>query len=1693
VSNLMSRSGKSTGTVDYVSALNQTLGINPTQIKSGSSGQTDFVASLNQQLGITNIPKYAGPLKPSAPPATVKKIEKPQEKPQDDLSRWTDTKYVPYPGLEEQDYTQPEQPERNFWGRLEDWFVRQQTKPVDEYATTPEQDYAKQVATVSAQEAQKAATQQAIRQQMHEVAVKASTARIERELKASDKMYQRYVDNAKSFSQPKEYTGGDFYRQIVAIANNPEVLSSDEVKRMYVSDPTQSGPLEKYTLLTDNEKDIIRYYYGKGDTRSLDAYLAGLDATLDYRKFNADMQALQELADKKGPWGELTAAAMHVAYNIGSPLTFANTILNAGKKDVNQYSGAQAFGTYANKASQIATSTSGPLGAFLISTGISIVDMAATLPLGPTGALTYMSLEAAGNASADALSRGATPIQAAAYGTLAGAVEYATEKLPIDNLFRLVKGGLRGLPLKKKIIEVLKQAGIEAGEELAAEYGGVLVDAVTMGEKSEYNQYIAKLVNSGMSAEEAKARADYRFFIQNPLTSAAGGALSGFVFGAGGVISGSLVPGTQTPTQTSNSSAQSAPITSGVDTTTTTGEKTILAPQTQAPAVAGVPTTATTQSTQDTTADMEAVARQPVAEPQTQEQAVTAQPNPNVLTLQQGKGTVTPRLIAESERSVMDDTDKATMRDVEKTAKRLGVKNIKWAWDITHTENGVVVNDDAAYDPNTDTVYLALDAKGSPYVGLLGHEIGHSLEGTEHYNTILQYAVEKAKADGTYDTQMENLRNLYGEQAEKYLQQELVSRTITQVFNDKTELRRLVNSRRGVIGAIINAIDTILGRFRNGNPELSKLRTMLQQALDEKQTAEGEVKSSRREQTEVKEARRTSNVPTSVLENPNLPAQAGLETAGKALKGRYDYEQSANKTDLENARIRLERDGIKGASAVLNEWVNEDKRLNSEDMAYAMEALFGASELDDLKTYHKIFANIRILATEAGQVIQIMRHLKDLSPEGRYIGVQRILEVMQEKVDKKFGEGKVKLKLDQALVDSLKNAKTVKEMDVIEKLIKRDLARQVPSTVAEKLNAWRYLSMLGNPKTHFRNVMGNSVMYLMANVKDLVGAVTETGSAALGVKGTRTKSIHNPFSQRAKDARAFAKRDVNAMMPLLKGEGKETNLNQAQRIFKTRWLEAVRRFNINTMEKEDSIFLRANYTKAFSAYMIANKLTPAQMKGDTLDKARMIAITEAQKNTFRDASAIANALNKWTKAHPVGGVVVEGLLPFKRTPINILKRGAEYSPLGLFAGVYNAIKDVRSGKYSSAKLIDDISKAVTGTGMMILGMWLKSLGLIRASGEDDDKEEGFEELKGRQRYSLEIGDTSITLDWLNPTNIPLFMGVELQNMLEGAGTTINFSNIVSTLATVSDPLMQMSMLQGLENAIGGYSNNDKMGSIGNILQSSIYNYASQYVPTMFGQLARTIDATRRTTYAEQSSEWTKEGEQFGRKLINKIPGLTYLLQPYINIWGEEDNDSKVWAMRAIENFVLPAWINEVDDADPVNMELEKLFARTGETSLLPKYPDNFYSKDGNTRYITSEEIDNYRKNYGQTAYGALDDLFDMKMYDKLSTDGKLSVISQIYAYSTAFAKSKSSLKYAFPVPMQRARDAERNGIDLAEYFVIRYIASGNDSTSNISQPDIVAALEQFPKLTKEQKAYIWWSCNTGWKPENNPYIKGYQP
>ena len=167
---------------------------------------------------------------------------------------------------------------------------------------------------------------------------------------------------------------------------------------------------------------------------------------------------------------------------------------------------------------------------YLYQGGMSALDTGARLLASggnPTVAAGLAAMGSFGQTVAEASAQGASPAQAIAYGTVAAGIEAMTEKLPLDELVKTAKGGWKGL--KPAIVNVLKQAGVEAMEEEISLIGTTLMEMLILQEKASYNQRIQQLVDEGMSLEDATEQANYELLgeaMDTAIVSAISGGLS---------------------------------------------------------------------------------------------------------------------------------------------------------------------------------------------------------------------------------------------------------------------------------------------------------------------------------------------------------------------------------------------------------------------------------------------------------------------------------------------------------------------------------------------------------------------------------------------------------------------------------------------------------------------------------------------------------------------------------------------------------------------------------------------------------------------------------------------------------------------------------------------------------------------------------------------------------------------------------------------------------------------------------------------------------------------------------------------------------------------------------------------------------------------------------------------------------------
>lgn len=784
----------------------------------------------------------------------------------------------------------------------------------------------------------------------------------------------------------------------------------------------------------------------------------------------------------------------------------------------------------------------------------------------------------------------------------------------------------------------------------------------------------------------------------------------------------------------------------------------------------------------------------------------------------------------------------------------------------------------------------------------------------------------------------------------------------------------------------------------------------------------------------------------SIIESSNTTKEA--KSIAKELMGTDTYVPETNKSQLAQADTRINNSSPESELKSLMNRATTGGKIEAVDIAVGERLIQYYSKVGDKTNLQEAIQATAMAGTNAGQTVQALSMLNHQTPEGQATWIQRSVDKMNNELAKKKGgtitkdsEGNIKVinKLGKDITDKVDLFDLTPEM--IEKItsskdketmyknidsVYEELGEQVPKSTIEKIDSWRYFSMLANPRTHIRNMFGNFAMGKMQRVKDkLAGGIED-------VVGTFNKDIERTKTLRLADDKTknFAKNDVlntdvQSMMELNENKyNPQSRLQNARKTFKNDVLEntlgKLFDWNDKALEAEDALGLKSAYKKALTDYLTANKIDTNKITDTQLSKARAYAVQQAKEATFHQANSIATAINQFSRKNKLTKGVTDAVLPFVKTPLNVAKSGLEYNPTGLLKTITVDTVKLRKGDITVNKYIDNLSKGLTGTGIAVLGYALADAGILKASGGDDDKKESYDEELGKQSYSIQINGKTYSLDWLAPAGIPLFTGAEAYSV---KNTNKNEKNSISSddnkkenqlleslenwangMAKSISPMSEMSMISGLTSALSSYSE-DKLSAMGT---NAVKSYVNQFVPTLLGQVAKTADNYERSTKSTKTGLLQKSIDQTKLQMMSKIPGLRQKLPTKADIWGNELKQSTNLPIRAFNNFINPATTKEVIQND-VDKEINSLYEKNGNKSIIPESSiDKTFTINGNVYRMTNEEYSKYKTQYAKNSYNLINNLISSKEYNSLEDTQKEKAIENIYAY----VKEQNKVEYS---------------------------------------------------------------------------------
>ena len=859
-------------------------------------------------------------------------------------------------------------------------------------------------------------------------------------------------------------------------------------------------------------------------------------------------------------------------------------------------------------------------------------------------------------------------------------------------------------------------------------------------------------------------------------------------------------------------------------------------------------------------------------------------------------------------------------------------------------------------------------------------------------------------------------------------------------------------------------------------------------------------------------AARPTDVPMENADGRNIPksastiygAQGTTESGVQLLErdianGKIAFDTITDADSVATAQRTIADKSFEGALEQYRQAVNSGV-ASKDNTTLGQQLLLQAMRDGNETTTAELLSLYTRNSTTVAQALQAQSIFRKLSPEGQLVAVQKAIDAMNQK----YG---VEHTIDPADVKAFLEAKDESTRKEAEKTIVQKAAKSVPGTFKAKFDTIRYLAMLGNARTHIRNILGNTLFQVPVAVKNRVGAAAEIANNVFSKnKVERTKSLlgANPFGALAKDAKADWANVKDFLSQNSKySENRSTlkDIENAAHSFSDdtligKTINTLADKNSDLLAAEDTMAKRMIYTQSLAGYLKANGCKSiADASPDLLNRARTYAANEALKNTFNDQNALSDAVAKLgrltSSSNPVvrgAGYVVEGVVPFKRTPANILVRAEEYSPIGAGVGIINTIRGAKKGDTAAiSKGLDQLASGLTGVALMKLGAMAVANGWVTGGQSDDEKQEGFDELTGHQNYALELKDgTSVTLDWLAPEAIPFFVGVELYNAGLNGETTV--PEFFDAMGNATAPMLEMSMLQSLNDTVNNASYAAFNGGsvLKSLVASALTNYLTQAVPTLGGQIERSSEEQRMTTYTDKTSDLSTDMQYAIGKVSQKIPGWDYQQIPYIDAWGRTESNGDPLE-RAANNLFNPAYMSQVE-VDKVEQELQRVYdADKGENgNVFPERADKSFTVNKATKNLTADEYVKYAKAKGQNSYKLAQEAINSVAYQRMSDAGKAAFIAQMYDYADYKAKKSVEPKHAND-RYAKYEAAEKSGMSPSAYYVMTqtYDYDHSSSAGQPTQEEAQRYLDTETNLSTKQKADMWTIINKSWK--NNPY------
>lgn len=417
----------------------------------------------------------------------------------------------------------------------------------------------------------------------------------------------------------------------------------------------------------------------------------------------------------------------------------------------------------------------------------------------------------------------------------------------------------------------------------------------------------------------------------------------------------------------------------------------------------------------------------------------------------------------------------------------------------------------------------------------------------------------------------------------------------------------------------------------------------------------------------------------------------------------------------------------------------------------------------------------------------------------------------------------------------------------------------------------------------------------------------------------------------------------------------------------------------------------------------AMRLEPKTEQGQIL---RDQAIFDSQVATWTNnswATKVSESIRKILNDVSGDARLGDYLLPFIRTPANVVATGMQYAGLGIPSALFKTYKAFKAGDIGSKANLQAISADLVRSGLGLTGALIITTLLSNEDyvGAYDPKRAQIEQLRNSNYNAIRVGGKWVSADWLGPLSVPVTAimtarkyGKTIPEQTFQYGKSVALSALkIPGIADIYDTVKTNAYKQ----------NQDLEEATGSTFEYITQQVASRLIPSISSDLAKALDGTVRDTKGDGINGIINP-------VVAKIPFLSQTLPEKKDVFGQP-----VKGEGAITDILFGARVR-TDRETPLVKEVSTVSNETGKGINFTNWDTSssktlaqFKAKVGDEKYEQA------KLKYGKELQKQLELAFKSPQYKRLAPEEKLKVINAQDADAMAKIFLQYGFKYKTPV------------------------------------------------------------------------------